>query len=215
MVYTAISMSKLLDALNARLLAGPIPIEELLAEQRRAEAQLHEGSNDKEWNEYAKALSATMRDCWGTPDDLFAKLNAQYNFTLDVAAEPWNAKLSRWWGVGGELTNAFEGSLVGERWFCNPPFSDIERWLQWLWSFYDVGRLRARTGVLLIPATRTEQRWWEKYVEPNRDNPARWEEIRCKFSLKFLPGRTHYVPPPSVEASSPRFGSCLLIWEPL
>lgn len=199
-------MSRLLEQFNARAAQGPIPLEELIAVRDMA---------TKVFDEKAyKALVAAIRDTWGTPPELFAQLHERYRFTVDVAAEPWNTKLSRWFGPGGEVENAFEASLVGETWFCNPPFSEIERWLRWIWSFYDPSRPRAGLGVLLIPATRMEQDWWMDLIEPFLD-PAAWPAIGCSLQREQLRGRTHYVPPPGIEASSPRFGSLLLKWNPL
>lgn len=200
-------MSKLLDALHARLAEGPIPVAELLAVQKLAGETADLLAH--------KAVSAEIRDCWGTPPELFDVLHQRYTFDVDIAAEPWNAKLPRWWGVGGELHNAFSGSLAGLTWFCNPPFSQIEKWLTWIWSFYDPSKPRAGSGVLVLPATRTEQRAWQQLVEPFRDKPEVWETIRCEFRCVMLPGRTHYVPPPGIAESSPRFGSCVLQWNPL
>lgn len=185
----------------------PVPVEHLLKQLAEAKAI---GDTDAE-----KVLASIIRDCWGTPPDLFARHHQQYGFTVDLAAEPWNAKLARYCGVGGIVPNAFDFNLTGETWFCNPPFSQIADWIQWLWSWYDVSKPRAGDGVLLLPATRTEQRWWKVFVEAYRDKPRIWELHRVEFECEFLEGRTHYVPPPTVPESSPRFGSCLLKWHPL
>lgn len=200
-------MSALLQNLNARLTQGPIPVEELLHAQGLARSMGDEAA--------FKALAAIIRDCWGTPDDLFAELHAKHQFTVDLAAEPWNAKLPRWCGVGGICPDAFQFPLSGERWFCNPPFSQIEEWIAWIWRWYNPEiQPRASDGVMLIPGVRCEQDWWQKYVEPFRDNVHAWDVLGVEFTTKFLPGRTHYVPPPGIEESSPRFGSCILTWRP-
>lgn len=202
-------MSALLGNLNTRLLSGPIPVEELLNAE-----QIARSIGDKLAE---KAIAAVIRDAWGTPTDLFEDLHREHAFTVDLAAEPWNAKLNRWCGIGGVCPDAFMFDLNGERWFCNPPFSQIEEWIAWLWRWYNPKGLygRADTGVLLIPGVRCDQDWWQKYVEPFRDKPDVWEKLGCSFTSKFLDGRTHYEPPPGVESSSPRFGSCILTWRPL
>lgn len=200
-------MSALIHNLNERLLLGPIPVEELIQAQGFARSYGDEAA--------FKAIAAIIRDAWGTPQDLFDELNEKHHFTVDLAAEPWNAKLPRWCGVGGICPDVFQFSLSGERWFCNPPFSQIEEWIAWLWRWYNPDlEPRASTGVLLIPGVRCEQDWWQKYVEPFRDKPDVWDAMQCEFTCKFLAGRTHYTPPPGVDESSPRFGSCVLTWKP-
>jgi len=59
-------------------------------------------------------LFTSTTDLWATPQDLFDRLNAKYQFTLDVCAIPENAKcerfftpeidgLSQEWGGGALL----------------------------------------------------------------------------------------------------------------
>lgn len=36
-----------------------------------------------------------MNERWSTPGRVFDPLNAEFCFTLDVCAEPWNAKCER------------------------------------------------------------------------------------------------------------------------
>lgn len=199
-----------MSALEA-LKLGPVPVELLLEERQSLEGKLHLAENARR----AKLLDAAIRDAWGTPPELFAALHAAASFTVDVAAEPWNAKLPRWYGVGGEIGDGLRASWVGETWFCNPPFSQVETWVRYAWSWYDPDRPRAGPGVMVLPATRTEQDWWQHSIEPYRDNPVAWAQLRCEFRVRFLPGRTYYVPPPNVPESSPRFGSCVLSWRPI
>jgi hypothetical protein len=41
--------------------------------------------------------NGNRRDNWRTPNDLFGKLNEQYRFTFDLAADPQNAKTDDFW----------------------------------------------------------------------------------------------------------------------
>lgn len=94
--------------------------------------------------------------------------------------------------------------------WCNPPFSDIEPWV-----------VRARLAIqtplgpsliaMLLPASRTEQLWWQTLVEPVRDGKSR----RMLLTTHFLPGRTrfgHPGNPEGVGVGSPPFGCVLLVW---
>ena len=42
-----------------------------------------------------KAMFSSQRDDWETPQDLFDKLNAEFNFTLDPCASNDNAKCQK------------------------------------------------------------------------------------------------------------------------
>lgn len=135
------------------------------------------------------------------PEGLFAKWNERFRFTVDVAANHHNAKVSRY------HTKENSGLLVswaGERVYCNPPFSNIEPWVAKAWA-----ETSAELIVMLLPANRTEQEWWQRLVEPKRDRDA---SFRCEFMsgrLKFLsPGEDEIR-----ENNRPPFGCLLLIWE--
>lgn len=131
----------------------------------------------------------------------FAPLQARFGFTLDAAAAAHNHKLPRFYS---EEDNGLEASWAGERVYCNPPYSDIRPWLEKAW---------AETGapliVMLLPANRTEQGWWQDLVEDRRDradSPLRVEF--CRGRWRFLkPGQAAIGP-----NERPPFGCCLLIW---
>jgi len=129
---------------------------------------------------------------------------------VDVAAEAHNAKLLRYFTPE---QNGLEQSWSGERVWCNPPYSDIRPWVEKARQ----ESTRAQLIVMLLPANRTEQAWWQELVEPYRDRRAWW---RLSLKVEFLPGRIRFIRSGSIEVGPnerPPFGSCLLIWsnEPL
>jgi phage N-6-adenine-methyltransferase len=134
-----------------------------------------------------------------TDPEIFAELDARYSFTLDVAAASHNAKCERYYTADDDgLTKSWAGESV----WCNPPYSDIRPWVQKAW---DSG---ARLVVMLLPANRTEQKWWQELVEPYRD-------LDYRLRVKFLPGRMRFIRPNAVvgpKGDRPPFGCCLLIW---
>lgn len=141
-------------------------------------------------------------------DENFAPLHARFRFTIDAAASPSNAKLERYWTVDDD---ALTQSWAGERVWCNPPYSNIGDWVCKAW---DEWQCTYRTGappeliVMLLPANRTEQRWWQEHVEPHRD---RGDHLR----VEFLPGRMRFDRPGAIigpKGDRPPFGCCLLIW---
>lgn len=130
----------------------------------------------------------------------FDPLNERFGFTIDVAASHENHKLARYWTADDDaLTRSWER----ERVYCNPPYSAIEPWLE-------KAHREARNCpliVMLLPANRTEQGWWQRQVESQRLSGL----IRVEFiagRLRFLkPGQKHIAP-----NERPPFGCCLVIF---
>jgi len=136
------------------------------------------------------------------PADDFAKLNERFKFTIDVAAAPHNARLPKFCSVA---TSGLLVSWARERVYCNPPYSEIRPWILKAWNEYE-----AEIIVMLLPANRTEQGWWQDWVEPFRDRPA------SRLSVEFLPGRIRFLKPYQDRIGPnerPRFGCCLCIWK--
>jgi hypothetical protein len=146
-----------------------------------------------------------------TAPETFDPLQERFGFTLDVAASPRNAKLPRFFvspdyqpsardlqpsGVDG-LAQSWDG----ERVWCNPPYSDIRPWVEKAWDS------NAELVVMLLPANRTEQGWWQDCVEPFRDHGD--------FRVEFLRGRLRFIARDAdciKPNERPPFGCCLLIW---
>lgn len=133
----------------------------------------------------------------------FNQFNERFGgFTLDVAAAPHNAKCDRFFT---RADNGLEQSWSGERVWCNPPYSGLGDWLSKAWAEYPT----TRGIVMLLPANRVEQKWWQEHVEPFRDRPG------SPLTVEFLPGRMRFIKPGQTEVGPnerPPFGCCLLIW---
>lgn len=139
----------------------------------------------------------------GTHPEYFEPWNERFGgFTLDAAAAPHNAKCERFFT---REDDGLSQSWEGERVWCNPPYSDLASWVQKAWSEYE----NTRGIVMLLPANRVEQKWWQEGVEPYRDRPG------SPLSVEFLPGRMRFIRPNAVispKGDRPPFGCCLLIW---
>lgn len=137
----------------------------------------------------------------GTTMENFMPLDRRFGgFTLDVAAAPHNTKCDSFFTLEDD---GLSQSWAGEKVWCNPPYSDIYSWVAKAWSEF-----RGTRGiVMLLPANRVEQKWWQELVEPYRG--------RAHLQVEFLPGRMRFDRP-GVEVSPkgdrPPFGCCLLIW---
>jgi phage N-6-adenine-methyltransferase len=139
-----------------------------------------------------------------TAPEHFGPLNERFGFTLDVAASAANAKCERYFT---EADNGLEQPWAGERVWCNPPYShpNLGLWARKAWQEWNKG---AALIVMLAPANRTEQAWWQTWVEPARDG-------RGALQVEFLPGRMRFIRAGADGVGPnerPPFGCCLLIW---
>lgn len=134
-----------------------------------------------------------------TPDAFWLPLNERHRFTLDAAATDANTKCERWCADG------LKESWGGARVWCNPPYSDIRPWVEKAHQEMASG---CELVVMLLPANRTEQRWWQELIEPFRQ-PA------GTLAVTFLPGRMRFYRPgwtKPAKGDRPPFGLCLITW---
>lgn len=140
----------------------------------------------------------------GTHPDYFDPWDERFGgFTLDAAAAPHNAKCERYFTREDDgLAQSWAGELV----WCNPPYSNLGEWLAKAWAEWP----KTRGIVMLLPANRVEQKWWQQHVEPYRDREG------SPLHVEFLPGRMRFIRPNAVispKGDRPPFGCALLIWD--
>ena len=73
------------------------------------------------------SMFSSGTDEWGTPKDLFDQLDSEFHFNLDVASTDENCKCEM------HFTKEDDGlkkDWSGRRVFCNPPYSQISRWIR-------------------------------------------------------------------------------------
>jgi len=162
------------------------------------------------------ALAKT--DVRETPRALYTELNREFRFTLDAAATPENALCSRFYtetfyqdGGGGRRVlvpgGGLGGSWGGERVWCNPPFTELEAWTDKAWQEWD----NTHVIVMLVPANRTDQPWWQKNVAPyvkRQCFDVRWRPERDRFTVDG--GKP--ILNKQGKVGSPSFACALLIW---
>ena len=110
---------------------------------------------------------------WATPQKLFDDLNTEFGpFDLDVCAEAWNAKCTRFFSPSDDgLLQPWSG-----RCWMNPPYGrQIGRWIEK--AYREAGN--GCTVVCLIPA-RTDTSYWHTYV------------MKADV-IRFLRGRIYFV----------------------
>lgn len=142
-----------------------------------------------------------------TPPEVFGPLNDRWQFTVDAAASPANARCARYFTAADD---GLQQPWAGETVWCNPPFSVLRPWVVKAWNEHAA----ARGIVLLLPANRTEQGWWQQLVEPYRDRTG------SPLTTQFLPGRPRFLTPDQAAAdmagrgTRPPFGCVVLTWHP-
>ena len=142
-----------------------------------------------------KSLFMSRSEDWGTPQDLFDKLNAEFHFTLDAAASDENAKCLRYFT---KLHDGLKQDWRKETVFLNPPYGkDIGKWMA---KCLDARR-KGATVVALVHA-RTDTHWFHDSVYGHAE-------------IRFIKGRLKFVPAdPYKKATSATFPSILCIYRP-
>jgi phage N-6-adenine-methyltransferase len=127
------------------------------------------------------------QDRWNTPRGLFAELDAEFDFALDVAADAGNALCPLWFGAEENgLTKPWAPHIC----WMNPPYSLIEPWTK-------KAAAEARAGAVVVGLlpVRTDLAWF------HRDVLAEGAEVR------FVRGRLKFS-----EGGSAPFPSMVVVW---
>jgi site-specific DNA-methyltransferase (adenine-specific) len=133
---------------------------------------------------------------WGTPDAIYRALDQEFDFTLDAAASPANAKHVRY---VLKDTDALRIPWTGHRVFCNPPYGrQLAAWME-------KGRHEAEengtTSVFLVPA-RTGTRWFHAIV------------LRHASEIRFIQGRLSYTLGAASRSGRAPFDSMVVVFRP-
>lgn len=109
-----------------------------------------------------RAIFSSASDRWGTPREVYARLNSEFGFDFDPCPLDGNED-----GLATLLT-----PWRGKRVFCNPPYGPkMGKWLE--------RAEEAELAVFLIPA-RTDTRWFHDLVLP-KAREIRFIRGRLKF----------------------------------
>lgn len=137
-----------------------------------------------------------------TPREVFDPLDEEFGFTLDVAASAENALTEAYYDLE---TDGLSQPWSGVVW-CNPPYSQIGPWVEKAACEIE---FHADVIVMLLPANRTEQTWWQDWIEPRRREG--------RVEVRFLRGRLRFDTPDhdytkQPKGNRPPFGVVLVIW---
>jgi len=113
---------------------------------------------------------SSVTDLHATPQEFFDKLNAEFNFTLDVCATDENTKCLSWFTKEHDgLCQEWKGVV-----WMNPPYGrEIGRWMEKANEAANEGA----TVVCLVPA-RTDTKWWH--------------ECAIQHEVRFIRGRLKF-----------------------
>ncbi len=132
-------------------------------------------------------MVSSARSEWETPPELFAKLDAEFHFGLDVCASAENAKCAIYFV---KETDGLSQDWATRICWMNPPYGrEIVKWIR---KAYE-SSLNGATVVCLVPS-RTDTRWWHEYV--------------VKGEVRFLRGRVRFV---GAKAGAP-FPSAVVVF---
>ena len=134
-------------------------------------------------------LFTSKTDQWATPQNFFDKLNAQYNFELDVCADKTNHKVEKYYD---EQTNGLIQPWAPYKCWMNPPYGRVIG--QWMKKAYDESQLGALV-VCLVPA-RTDTKWWHDYA--------------MRGGVEFIRGRLKF----GDSKNSAPFPSAIVVFKP-
>jgi phage N-6-adenine-methyltransferase len=143
-----------------------------------------------------------------TPDRIFDPLHAEHCFTIDAAASAENAKCAAFFDRAADgLAQSWAGHVV----WLNPPYSDLYAWTAKALAEVAGGCLKV---VMLLPANRTEQRWWQDLIEPIRDRGL-------GVTTRYLRGRVQFersdgapIKRAKLGGRNSPFGNVIVIIEP-
>lgn len=119
------------------------------------------------------ALFSSTKKNWGTPQELFDSLNAEFNFDLDAAASPENTKCQRYLT---KKDDALSCDWPGKTIFLNPPYGRKESKI-WVKKAWEESR-KGKTVVCLLPS-RTDTSWFHDFVYNKAE--TRFLRGRLKF----------------------------------
>lgn len=145
------------------------------------------------------------RNAWRTPPEIFAALNAEFDFKIDVAATEENAlvdwlippesnALTSEWLIDGVTTH-------GDYCWLNPPYSDITPWVN---KSHEQSS-RHGLGVVMLVMADTSVGWYKKAIET-------CQEVRF---ITGASGRLAFLDPVTGKPiGGNNKGSMFLIWHP-
>lgn len=150
-------------------------------------------------------MFSSKSDEWETPQNLFDKLNKEYNFTLDPCCTDDNHKCEKYYTLKDDgLSKDWSGETV----FVNPPYGrSIGKWVKKCYEEHNKGI----TIVMLIPS-RTDTTWFHSYIYEKPTVKVDYLKGRLKFVNRLFPT---WNPESNYKLSPAPFPSMVVIFNPM
>jgi len=158
---------------------------------------------------------ASLSDEWGTPQDLFDRLNARWHFDIDLAASEDNHKCARCYTKDDDaLSKTWNDFRAG---FQNIPYSRGQP-MAWMTKARNSVIEFGNTVVSIVPV-RTSEKWWHSQVmapagalygvtRPAENVIVSHYELMT-VEIEFIKGRVAFVGP-SGKKNPARFASAVV-----
>jgi site-specific DNA-methyltransferase (adenine-specific) len=131
---------------------------------------------------FTSGMRSSLDDNWTTPLEFFAKLNDEFNFTLDAAALSTSALVPNYLGPDHDylwrrdaLTVEWDNASSGGAVWLNPPYG---RQISKFVAKADAESKKGITVVCLVPARTDTNWWWDSCIH----HEVRFIKGRIKFS---------------------------------
>ena len=142
-------------------------------------------------------------DCWQTPQWLFQQLDKEFHFDIDVCADKWNRKFSKFFST--------EHDCLHQEWtinkqpiscFMNPPYSCPKPYIEKALQESEKG-----CTVICLLKVDTSTRWWALFWDYEKHQP------RLGIEVRFLPKRIKFDSPYNFtgKKTSAAFASCIVV----
>jgi len=160
--------------------------------------------------------NTSVSERWATPQWLFDRLNAEFRFDLDAAADASNHKCDLWFGPDGLVSDSLSLSSwslpidteyavwhgASSVW-CNPPYSKKGGGI-YPWMVKGLETARAGAVCVMLIYARTDTRAWSQIVHPYADE------------VRLIAGRLKFEPPPDYTGTATTAGapSAVIVFRP-
>ena len=127
-------------------------------------------------------MPKSKSDKWGTPPDLYNKLNEEFSFTFDPCPIDWKE------GDADGLAIEWDSSN-----FVNPPYSQVSKWIEKSYNEWKKGK-----KVVMLMNAITDTKAFHKYIVNNAE-------------IRFIEGRIKFVNQADPKKSAPNVKPSILV----
>ncbi len=135
-------------------------------------------------------------DEWCTPREEWDKLDAEFHFTVDVAADDDNHLCEKYYTKD---TDGLKQDWRGEVVWCNPPYSDIGPWVA-------KAAISSCTTVMLLPPG-IDTKWFHDWIWNVKNHCPHWG-----VQVRFIKGRWKFHHPEQPGKQSPKQGNMIVVF---